>query len=108
MNAKEIAAAADLTIFSMPNPEREIDGAYACDLLSQVLSHAKAGCAWATIMTNINVIAVALSANIGMTILCEGCLPDEKMTEAAKSNGINLFGTRLSTYELCIKLSELI
>ena len=35
------------------DPERTISGFYACDLLSWVISHAKEGDLWVTVMNNI-------------------------------------------------------
>ena len=41
--------------------EREVTGTYCCDLLSIAMSRAPEGCAWVTVMGNINTLAVAAS-----------------------------------------------
>ena len=52
------------TEITMPDGEREIDGVYIGDLLSWVMGRASQDNAWITIMSNINVIAVATLAAI--------------------------------------------
>lgn len=47
------------------DPERTISGFYACDLLSWVISHAKEGDLWVTVMNNINILAVASLVDVG-------------------------------------------
>ena len=53
MTVRELAEKLELRILSMPDPEREISGAYAGDLLSWVMGKAKEDSVWATIMTNV-------------------------------------------------------
>ena len=69
------------TGISMPEPEREIRGAYMGDLLSWVMGRCSEDQAWITIMSNVNVVAVASLANPSVVILSEGVtLPDEIRT----------------------------
>ena len=48
MTVRELAEKLELRILSMPDPEREISGAYAGDLLSWVMGRAKEDSVWAT------------------------------------------------------------
>lgn len=107
MNVRDAATMLELYVFSMPSPKREISGAYAGDLLSHVMSHIKAGNVWATVMNNMNVIAVSALCDVGMTILCDGRVPSEEMTREAEIRGVNIFGTKLSVYDICARLSNL-
>ena len=59
MKVKDFARLAGLEIICMPDPEREIEGGYCGDLLSWVMGRADSGSAWVTIMSNINIVAVA-------------------------------------------------
>ena len=52
--------------------EKSIDGCYICDLLSYVIGRAEPDCAWITIMTNINVIAVASLIGCACIVITEG------------------------------------
>ena len=44
------------------DPEREITTPFCCDLLSVAMGKAPAGCAWVTVMGNMNTLAVATLA----------------------------------------------
>ena len=62
MTVANLAALDGICALICPDPEREIGGVYIGDLLSWVMGRAKADDAWITIMTNINVVAVAALA----------------------------------------------
>lgn len=106
MTVKELAQMLALTKFSLPHPEREITGGYVGDLLSWVMGRAQAGNAWITIMSNQNVAAVAVMAEVSCVILTEGVIPDEALLQRAQQQGINLLGTGLSTYDAAAALKQ--
>ena len=56
--------------------EREVTGTYCCDLLSIAMSRAPEGCAWVTVMGNINTLAVAALTDAACIILAEGVTLD--------------------------------
>ncbi|MCR5207447.1 MAG: hypothetical protein K6C14_03095 [Eubacterium sp.] len=89
---------------SLPDGEREINGAYIGDLLSWVMGRAQADNAWITIMSNINVIAVASLADVACVILAEGVKLDEEIIEAARQKDINVLTSPLPAYETAEKL----
>ncbi len=91
---------------ALPEPEREIDGVYIGDLLSWVMGRAEADNAWITIMSNINVVAVASLSDVACVILAEGVTLDDEVTNAANSKGINVISTDMSAYETAVFLSE--
>ena len=107
MTTSEFASALSLTVFSAGS-DRQVEGCYAGDLLSWVMSRAEAGCAWITIMSNRNVAAVALMADVSCVILTEGVRPDTDLLSKAKEESIPLFGSDLSTYELAWRIRELL
>lgn len=92
----------------MPDPGHEITGAYAGDLLSWVMGRASADCAWATIMTNMNVVAVASLVGTAAVILCEDCEISKDIIEVADGKDVNLLRTKLPIYEFCVALSKII
>ena len=49
-----------------------VSSCYMCDLLSYVIGRAKADCAWITIMTNSNVLAVASLVGAACVVITEG------------------------------------
>lgn len=86
--------------------EITIDNVYICDLLSWVMSHAKKGDAWITVLTNVNVPAVALLAEVGCVIIPEDIQVEELTLRKAKENGIIIIGTQYSAFDICKKFIE--
>ena len=105
MTANELAVSLGREIFALPAPENSISGAYCGDLLSWVMVRAQPGNAWFTIMSNQNVAAVAVMADLSCVILTEEVRPDPQLLEKAEAEGINLLGTALSTYEASVRLA---
>ena len=108
MTVSELAAAINADIICLPRADREIDGAYIGDLLSWVMGRAPADSAWITIMSNVNVVAVASLADVACVIFAEGVEPDAQAVEKAKQEEINLISSKLAAYEFSVKLSALI
>ncbi len=86
--------------------DRQVNGAYACDLLSWVIGRAKENAAFITVMTNMNVIAVAIMAELSCVIVTEGAQPDEHAVAKAKQNEVFLLKSSLPTYETCLIVSS--
>lgn len=107
MCVQELIRSLGLTVFHLAQPDRPIAGAYCGDLLSWVMAHAPADGAWLTIMSNVNVAAVAALTDVSCVILTERVRPDAPLLERARTQGINLLGTDLSTYACALRLGEL-
>ncbi|MBR5381875.1 MAG: hypothetical protein IK136_04570 [Oscillospiraceae bacterium] len=108
MKANEAAAALGLTCLNAPEQEQEVTGGYAGDLLSWVIGRAEPGNAWMTIMSNVNVAAVALMADVSMIVLAEGVEPDEALLRKVRDNGLGLYSSPLGAYELSWRLHGLL
>ena len=108
MTVQELADALALTVFNLDEPDRPVVGGYCGDLLSWVMGRAVAGGAWLTIMSNVNVAAVAALADVACVILTEGVQPDQPLLERVRAQGIALLGTELSTYDCAVRLGKLI
>ena len=106
MTAKELTEALELSVLSMPEPDAEVLGAYAGDLLSWVMGRATEGNAWMTIMTNINMVAVASLAGVSLVILCDSSEIEDEVVKTASEKSVNIARTALPMYEMCVKLSE--
>lgn len=91
----------------MPDPDREIDGAYVGDLLSWVMGKAESGNAWITIMSNINIVAVATLTDVACILLTEGVVPDSGVLDTARAKGVNVLTTSLTSYEAAVRLAGL-
>lgn len=108
MTVQELARIGQFNILSMPDPEREINGAYIGDLLSWVMGRAESDNIWITIMSNINVIAVASLSDVSCVLLAEDVTLDEAVLATAKEKGINILSTSLAAYEAAVKISGMI
>ena len=84
---------------------REVTGGYCGDLLSWVMSRAKAGDA---VMGNVNSIGVAALADIACIILTESAPLDEDARIRAEQNGVAVYQTAKNAYETAVSLSGLI
>jgi serine kinase of HPr protein (carbohydrate metabolism regulator) len=87
---------------------REVGGAYVGDLLSWVMGRAGSNSAWITIMSNVNVAAVAVLAEVSMIILAENVKPDADLLKRAQSEKLNVYKSPLSAYELSWRLHNII
>ena len=108
MTVRELTDASGFNAQCLPDPSRSITGVYVGDLLSWVMGRAQADDAWITIMSNVNVIAVASLSDVSCVILAEGVLPDADLIELAVSKGINLITSDLPIYETAVKISEIL
>jgi hypothetical protein len=88
-----------LTLSVEGDLSREITGVYCCDLLSFVMSRAPAGCAWATVMGNVNIIAVAVLDDIAAVIVADRVKPDPLTIQKAQEQGVNLLLSDLPVYD---------
>ena len=107
MRVNELLNLLPISGVAVPNPDREIVGVYAGDLLSWVMGRAEEGNAWPTIMTNQNVLAVATLTDVSCVIICENCEIDEMISQLAWEKGVNLLKTPLTTYQICASLAQL-
>ncbi len=93
---------------SLPDGDREIVGVYIGDLLSWVMGRAEMDNAWITIMTNVNVIAVASLADTSCVILAEGVELPEDIVQTAQEKGINVLSSNQPIYETAVQLAGLV
>ena len=104
MNNNETVAALakrlELKEINISEPDRTVGGGYVGDLLSWVMGRAPAGGVWVTVMTNVNVIAVAALSDVACVIIAEGAELDETAIERAKAQGINVLATDMPAFEL--------
>lgn len=108
MTVNDLAAAAGFKPLAMPEPEREISGVYIGDLLSWVMGRASSGDAWITIMSNINILAVATLADTACIIVAESVELSSEIIETAVQKGVNIISAGSSIYETALTLSRLL
>lgn len=108
MTVKQLADALELKEICMCEDDRVVTGGYAGDLLSWVMGRARSGDAWVTIMSNVNIVAVATLADPACIILSEGVEADSDTVARARSMGVNVLGSVKNTFELCAEIAKLI
>ncbi len=108
MTVNELCSALDARALCIRDGGREVAGGYVGDLLSWVMGRAHEDCAWITIMSNVNVVAVASLADVACVILAEGVLLDDDAMKKAEQQSINVMTSPLTSYEICARLSGLI
>lgn len=106
MTVNELSVMAGIRAVTLPDGEREINGVYIGDLLSWVMGRAKADNAWITIMSNINIVAVASLADVACIILAEGVELDLAVKETANAKGVNILTADMPAYETAMLLGS--
>lgn len=108
MKVKNLADSELFNAIALPQGDREIDGVYACDLLSWVMGRAKCDNAWITIMSNINILAVASLSDVSCIILAEGVTLEQEVIDTALDKEINILSTDMNIYNTAVYLNEVI
>ena len=106
MRAIELAGVLGLDIISQNGADREVKSCYAGDLLSWVMSRAVADSVWITIMSNVNMAAVAVLTDMTMVIIAESAQPDEGLVEKFKGMNTMLCRSNCSVYELAWRIRD--
>ncbi len=82
--------------------DREITKTFCCDLLSIAMGKAPEGCAWITVMANMNTLAVASLADAACIVLAEDVHLDETALQKAAEQDISVFETKLPIFEAAL------
>ena len=103
MTVQELA---DSGLFALENEgdtmEREITKCFCCDLLSVAMGRAPSGCAWVTVMGNMNTLAVASLSDAACVIMAEGAHLDPAALNKAKQQGITVMETGLPIFDAAL------
>ena len=108
MTVKKLAETFGYRILCAPDENREVTGGYAGDLLSWVMGRLDADSAWVTIMSNVNIVAVATLADPACIILSENVEPDTEVLTRAQQQGVNVLATDKATFSVCAEIASVI
>ena len=86
--------------------DRDITVPFCCDLLSVAMGKAPAGCAWVTVMANINTLAVASLTDAACIILAEDAFVDDVTLAKAEMQGLTLFSTGLPIFDAALSIYQ--
>jgi serine kinase of HPr protein (carbohydrate metabolism regulator) len=108
MKVKDIVNKLNLIVLSGENDlEKEIEGAYVCDLLSWVMSHGNKGMAWITVQVHPNVVAIAVLLEFSCIIIPDNIPVDKISLEKSNAEGIPILQAKENSYSICGSLKEM-
>ncbi|NLM00326.1 MAG: hypothetical protein GX220_02590 [Treponema sp.] len=108
MNISNLAKVLNLQIIQGEFDDREITCAYTSDLLSDVMGNAEDESVLITIQAHKNTIAVATLKDSPAIIVCNNRPIPEDMIEAAKDEGIAVFLSAETQFEISGKLYKIL
>ena len=101
MKVRELVDKLGLKVLSGENGlDREIDGCYVSDLLSDVMGNADAGNVWITLQTHKNVMAVASLKEMACVILVKNLTANEDTLSQSNEEEIPILQTSMETFEV--------
>jgi hypothetical protein len=106
MTISELAGRLGFEALSLPSPGAEVTGGYTGDLLSWVMGRARAGQVWITIMTNINIVAVAMLAGVSAIVIADDSPVSDEVVKKAGEEGINLLRSRDSAFSISVAVGR--
>lgn len=101
MLVSELAKLIDAVTVTQEVPDRDVTCGYTCDLLSWVMAKGKEGCAWITVQTHMNVVAVASLHDMACIICPEGIEAEPPSVAKATQEGIAVLCSKKTAYEIC-------
>ena len=109
MKVRELVEKLNLKVVSGESGlDRDIDGCYVSDLLSDVMGNAEMGNVWVTLQTHKNVMAIASLKELACVILVKNLMPSDDTIEQSNEEGIPFLSTDMQTYETVGKIYQLL
>ena len=105
MTVNELTAKYALTPVTVTDGGREVSGGYCGDLLSWVMGRAQQDNAWITIMSNMNIVAVASLSDVSAVILAEGVTLEQSVIDTAAAKGVNILSSDKGTFEIAAMIA---
>lgn len=107
MTVQELIDSGSFQIINVgQDTDRAITVPFCCDLLSIAMGRAPAGCAWVTVMGNMNTLAVATLADAACIIMAEGTALDDIAMKKAKDQEITVLATELPVFDAALKVYQ--
>jgi len=88
--------------------QREIEGGYTSDLLSDVMGNADENQVWVTLQTHKNIIAIASLKELAAIVLVKGYEPEADAAAQSNEEGIPILSSELEAFELTGTLFDLL
>jgi predicted transcriptional regulator len=105
MKVSEFVTKYNLKVFAGEKGlEKDIQGGYVSDLLSDVMGNAAEDEVWITLQTHQNIMAIASLKDLAAVVLVKGLEPEQDTLAHSEEEGIPLLGTGYSAFEMAGKL----
>lgn len=88
--------------------KKQVTGGYSGDLLSWVMSRAKEGDCWLTVMGNVNSVGVAVLADVACILLTENSAFDDDALRRAEQNNVIVLRSDKNAFELAGKIADML
>lgn len=106
MNLQELIESIDGHLITKNGDlSKEIKGAFAADLMSDVLASIEPEAVLLTGLCNPQVVRTAIMADVVAIVFVRGKMPDENTIALAESEEMPLITSRLGMYALCGRLN---
>ena len=108
MKLKKVVEMLELTVKSAEESlEKEVEGGYVSDLLSDVIANSKKGDVWITLQIHQNIVAVAVLKELAGIVVIGGKEPAEETLKKAEEEKVTVLTTSLSGFEVIGRLYAL-
>ena len=87
--------------------DRDVEGVYISDMVSDIITGAKANGVLVTLQTHKSLIAAANLVDVAAVVFVRGKRPAEAVIELAGKAGIGLFVADMDTWSFAMKLNEI-
>jgi hypothetical protein len=106
MKVSELAERAGLKAINQVK-EREVEGVYISDMVSDIITGARPGNILVTLQTHKSLIAAANLVSVAMIVVLKDRQPADDVLELATKAGIALFTTELDAWNFARRLVSL-
>ena len=106
MKVSEVAEKTGLSALGVYK-DKEVEGVYISDMVSDIITGAKANGILITLQTHKSLIAAANLVDVAAIVFVRGKRPAEDVVELANKAGIGLFVTDMDTWTFAMKLNEI-
>lgn len=105
MKVRDIVEALNLKVLSgQQGLDKEVEGCYVSDLLSDVMGNAEMNNIWITLQTHKNVMAIASLKELAAVILVKGQSASDDTLEQSNDEGIPFLSTDEETFDIAGKI----
>lgn len=87
--------------------EREVEGVFISDMLSDVMTSAQAGSLWITVQTHTNIVSAANLVDLSAVVITQGKEVPKATVDLANRYHVIILTTPLLHFELAKKLIEI-